>query len=159
MDDLEPSLRRNVRIDGGTGQASVKDVVWAVTHRDGAAGSKLVASLADKYPEVAARFDRRRVDGKGQDVTVANFEILTDVIFLVGSPRHGCHAANQSLNTHKNACRLAGRGVCERFEADPGEEVRHRSRSLQHHERGPCAYVSMGERSARRVSPRRQTSA
>jgi len=85
MDDLEPSLRRNVRIDGGTGQASVKDVVWAVTHRDGPAAGKLVASLADKYPDLAARFDRRRIDGKGQDVTVGNFEVLTDVIFLVSS--------------------------------------------------------------------------
>ncbi len=85
MDDLEPSLRRNVRVDTCTGQASVKDVVWAVTHRDGSAASKLMVSLANQYPQVTEQFTHVCIDGKGQEVTVANFRVLADVIFLVSS--------------------------------------------------------------------------
>ena len=85
MDDLEPRLRRNVRIDGGTGQASVIDVVWAVTELQSSAASHLVKGFVEKYPHVGEKFKHGQIDGKGKATWLANFSVVTDVIFLVNN--------------------------------------------------------------------------
>lgn len=83
MDDLELSLRRNIRIDRCTGWASVKDVIWAVTQRDSSAATQVMRRLTEKHPALGEQFQHVRIDGKGQETAVADFSALSDVIFLV----------------------------------------------------------------------------
>lgn len=85
MDDLEPRLRRNIRIDTFTGNASVRDVVWAVTGKEGSAASQLTKAFESKHPYVGDKFVHVRIDKKGQETPVANFATLTDVIFVVST--------------------------------------------------------------------------
>ncbi len=101
MDDLEPRMQRNIRIDKNTGQASVKDVVWAVTGREGSAATQLTKALVAKHKDTLdGKIRDVRIDGKGQETPVASFAVLTDVIFLVRAPSRSCHVAQPAAVTY-----------------------------------------------------------
>ena len=81
--DVEPRVRRNVRVDPCLGVASVKDVIFVVTGKSGSAATQLIRGLAKKHPWVTDNFRSIALQGKGNRTPVADFPVLVDVIFVV----------------------------------------------------------------------------
>ena len=120
MDALELSLR-HVRIDRGTGQASVKDVIWAVTQRDNSAATQVMKRLVEKHPALGQQFQHVRINGKGQETAVADFSALSDVIFLVSVTTVTAHVI-RPLPLHDQTLNIGGE-LHEGAQAHSGKEV------------------------------------